>query len=404
MRLSELIYISKRLNSNLKHGRFYRIVSFVAVLSVMVGTFAILVSMSVLQGFEEQMAESAVNFTSQIKIDKYEGRLIGNYTRVQSAIKSNFAEVKSVSPHVQKEALISTKKSIDGIILKGLEYSEKGTVISDKIVNGVPPKRGERQIIIGYRLAERAGIALGDSVLIYLLKSNSESELPDVFKMQVIGAYRTGMAKYDDIVVYGDITALSRMLELPDGTCTGFDLMLNDTKLIDATTIKIENFLKFPYSVLSVYDIHASMFNWIEMQKEPIPIVLGLISIVAIMNIITILLILIVEKTHTIGILRTLGMKSSSILGVFLIRGTSIGMIGTLLGAGLALLLTWLQQSYKIIKLNGEIYFLDAMPIAIELSHYAYIIVISISISFIVTLLPALIALKIKAIKAINFR
>lgn len=404
MKLSELLYISKKLNSNLKHGRFYRIVSLVAVLSVMVGTFAILVSMSVLQGFEEQMAESAVNFTAQIKVDMYEGRLIGNYPALRDKLRRDFPEVKSITPYVQKEALISTKKSIDGIILKGLDHSDKSAIISNKIKKGKSPKSGEKQIIIGYRLAEKAGIALGDSVLIYLLKSNSDSEMPDVFKMQVVGVYQTGMAKYDDVVVYGDILALSRMLDLPNSTCTGFDIMLSDASLIRETTIKIENKLQFPFSVLSVYDIHASMFNWIEMQKEPIPIVLGLISIVAIMNIITILLILIVEKTHTIGILRTLGMKSSSILGVFLIRGTSIGVIGTLLGAGLAFVLTWLQQSYKLIKLNGDIYFLDAMPIAIDPRHYMYIIAISIAIAFIITLLPALIALKIKAIKAINFR
>ena len=140
------------------------------------------------------------------------------------------------------------------------------------------------------------------------------------------------------------------------------------------------------------------------MQKKPIPLVLGLISLVAVMNIITILLILIVEKTHTIGILRTLGMSPKAILTVFLVRGTAIGAIGTALGGIAAFGITYLQQNYEIIKLKGEIYFLDALPITIVLNNYLLVLGISLAFSFIVTLLPALTALKIKPIKAINFR
>ena len=117
-----------------------------------------------------------------------------------------------------------------------------------------------------------------------------------------------------------------------------------------------------------------------------------------------ILLILIVEKTHTIGILRTLGMSPKAILTVFLARGTAIGAIGTALGGIAAFGITYLQQTYEIIKLKGEIYFLDALPITIVLNNYLLVLGISLAFSFIVTLLPALTALKIKPIKAINFR
>lgn len=428
MKFNELLYFSRKLNSQIKHGNFYRVVSAAAVLSVMLGTLALLISMSVLQGFEEQLASTAVNFTSHIKIEKYENIPIDNFSDKINIIKSHFPGIKSIAPYIQKEALISTKSNVDGIVLKG-EFSEnESTGISKKITRGQFPsarKDGFQPsnindntnininivnsgIIIGERLAKKINANVGDSVIIYLLKSSNSSalssEIPDVFKVPITGLYRTGMAKYDDIVAYCDISYLASILGISGNICSGLDIMLNNPNEISQTTIDIEKFLKFPYSVLSVYDLHGSMFAWIDMQKEPIPLVLGLISLVAVMNIITILLILIVEKTHTIGILRTLGMKSSSILAIFLIRGTGIGIAGTTLGSGLAYLLTYLQQEYQLIRLKGEIYFLDVLPISIDWHNYLIVGSVSIAIAFLITLLPAIAALKVKPIKAINFK
>ena len=227
---------------------------------------------------------------------------------------------------------------------------------------------------------------------------------PEIEKFKISGIYRTGMAKYDDISVFCELHYLSQLLKYEANQCGGIDIMIKPGKDIIASSKSIEAYLDFPYFSTNVYELHGAMFAWIELQKKPIPLVLGLISLVAVMNIITILLILIVEKTHTIGILRTLGMSPKAILTVFLVRGTAIGAIGTALGGIAAFGITYLQQTYEIIKLKGEIYFLDALPITIVLNNYLLVLGISLAFSFIVTLLPALTALKIKPIKAINFR
>jgi lipoprotein-releasing system permease protein len=146
------------------------------------------------------------------------------------------------------------------------------------------------------------------------------------------------------------------------------------------------------------------MFAWIELQKEPIPIVLGLISIVAVFNILTILLITVVEKTHSIGILRALGLTNREIISIFIYQGTSIGFFGTLLGCGLALAFSIVQQQYGLIHLPGEIYFMDKLPVAINPIHYVIVIGISVVLSLAATLIPSFIAVKINTIKALRFK
>lgn len=394
------------LNSGIQHGNFFRFVKFAAVLSVMLGTMALLISMSVLQGFEDKLAENAIKFTSHIKLEKYQQKSIMNYPQVIQALKLQFPSIAIASPYLQKEALISTKTDVDGIMLKAIAPQNEATDIKSKLIAGKMSQIGTNEIIIGERLSKKLNVKIGDKVTVYLMLSQtySENQFPEVEKFILSGIYRTGMAKYDDISVFCELSYLAKLLNYTSYECGGIDIMLNNIADIKPLSRRIEAYMDFPYMCTNVYDLHSAMFAWIELQKQPIPLVLGLISLVAVMNIITILLILIVEKTHTIGILRTLGMSRKAILGIFLVRGTSIGIFGTILGAGFAFLITYLQQTYEIIKLKGEIYFLDSLPITNSLDNYLLVIAISLGFSFLITLLPALTALRVQPIKAINFR
>jgi lipoprotein-releasing system permease protein len=167
---------------------------------------------------------------------------------------------------------------------------------------------------------------------------------------------------------------------------------------------KIEDLLGYPFFCYTVFDLHSSMFAWIELQKAPIPLVLALISIVAVFNIITTLLITVVEKTHSIGIFKALGMKSKDILLIFVFQGVFIGLMGTLTGCSLGFLACLLQKTYGIIKLQGDIYFLDTLPMQISLWHYAVVGSLSIILSFISSFIPASIAVRVNTIKAIRFK
>lgn len=407
MNIKNLFYISRKLAGQAKHGKFLNFVRIVAVCGVMLGTLALIISMSVLSGFETSLKEQAVKFTSHIRVDTYKQKTIPNYLNTIVKIKSNFPEVKSAAPFIEREALISSKKNIDGIIIKSINAKFDITGISQKITLGKLPEVNSNQIMIGERLADKLSVTINDSVIIYYMKpgeSYNSSSFPEVKKFQICGKFRSGMAQYDNSMIFADFNTMQNLLHFTTEQAAGIDIMLNSIAKLNKISKQMEDFLDYPYMCSNVLELHSSVFAWIELQKEPIPLVLGLIGIVAVMNIITILLISIVEKTHTIGILRTLGMPNKSILGLFIFQGTTIGSIGTFLGAAIAYLFSILQQNYQIIKLDGDIYFLDALPINIDINNYLIVMGLSLGLSFLVTFVPSLIALKVKPIKAINFR
>jgi lipoprotein-releasing system permease protein len=191
---------------------------------------------------------------------------------------------------------------------------------------------------------------------------------------------------------------------MPDNSAASVDIMLYDINTAAYVSKKMNLSLGYPYYAYTVFDLHSAIFAWIELQKAPIPLVLGLISIVAVFNIVTILLITVVEKTHSIGILRALGMPRNNIIRIFIIQGLSIGLVGTLLGCGIGLTVGLIQQHYQIFKLHGEIYFLDTLPVRFEAWHFITVISVSLVLSFLATLIPAFIAARIQPIRAIRFK
>ena len=402
MRFKELIYVSNLLASEIKHGRFYRIIKMSAVVGVAIGTMALLISMAILQGFEDKMRENATKFTSQIKVETYKINRIDDYPIICEIIKEKFPHITAIAPYLQKEVLISSKADIDGIMMKCINPDMEITGISDKIISGHAPKRNTNQVVIGERLANKLRLNVGGKVNVYMAM-NTEENFPEVEKFEIAGIYRSGMAKYDDIVVYADLEYMQKIVRFSPDQCTGLDIMVDSLAHIESTSKALEKFLDFPYMCANVFELHSSMFAWIDLQKEPIPLVLALITIVAAMNIITILLVLIVEKVHSIGILRAIGMRNRDILLAIVSRGLAIGTTGTVCGISISLLFCYLQRDFEIIKLNGEIYFLDALPISIVPENFVLITVFSLAVVALATILPALIATKVTTIKALNF-
>jgi lipoprotein-releasing system permease protein len=212
------------------------------------------------------------------------------------------------------------------------------------------------------------------------------------------------MQLYDDILLFIPFEKAAEFFEMPSNNVTSYEIMLSDKSRIAELALEIEDFLGYPHYALTVYDLHRSIFLWIELQQEPIPIVLGLITIVAVLNIITTLLITVVEKTHTIGILRTLGLSRRKVLGIFLYRGFKIGLTGTIIGSTIGYGFCIIQQKYEIIKLQGDIYFLDALPVHFDVLHLLLIASLTLVFSVLASMFPALAALKITPLKAIRFK
>ena len=303
-------------------------------------------------------------------------------------------------------------KTVEGVYIRGIYPENEITGLKNNIKEGSFsfPSDTAFNVILGRKLARKLGVKLGDSVLLTTLSEDANLEdstaIPTpVFEyFTVSGIYETGMTQYDDIYMYIPFKTASRIFQFPENSATSYDVVLNNVNDAPEALKRIENYVGYPFYGMTIFEIHGSMFAWIELQKQPIPVVLGLISIVAVFNVLTTLLISVVEKTHSIGVLRSLGMPSSGILKIFVVQGISIGLIGTLSGCALGFFFCWLQDTFHIIHLQGDIYFLDTLPVAFKAVHYIIVISTSLLLSFLATLVPAWIAVRISPVRALVFK
>lgn len=405
---TKIKYLSSKIVKSAKKQRFLNFSRFVALISVTLGSIALLVSLAVLSGFEKALYDNAVKFTSHIKLIAYNRLPFSDYPESIEKIRDNFPLVQSVTPVIEREGLIRSKNFIEGILIKSFDPETDISNIKQNIISGNSQfsEINAKEIIIGRKLAKRLMLDAGDSVLLFAMRQTTTGDYsyPDISKFKIIATFESGMSKYDDLVVFVPFETAGSIFRLQGNSTIAYEIMLSDVSAISEQAQTIQDFLGYPHYSLTVYDIHGAMFSWIAIQKEPIPIVLGLISIVAVFNILTILLITVVEKTNTIGVLRTLGLRNKEIMSIFIYQGVSIGLTGALIGSFIAYVFCWLQIEYKLIKLNGEIYFLDSLPIDINLIHYLIVIGTAVGLSFLSTIIPSIIATRINTISALRFR
>lgn len=408
MKIQNIRYLARGLSRSGKQERFINFARGASLVSVIIGTLALIISLSILSGFEKSLLENAVKFTSHISVFTMSGKPIDNYPPLINHLKKTIPELTGIAPLIEKEGLLSDGKKVEGIIVRGINLENDITGIRKQIIEGNSyfSKTDSRELIIGKRLKDKFRLQIGDEVIIYSVYETLDFEMPDAIigKFKIIGIYETGMAKYDDVLIYAPYDAVTNFFRMNPNSASAIEITIKDIKQIEQIAMRINENLEFPYMCRTVFELHRSIFAWIELQKEPIPIVLGLISIVAILNIFTTLLIIVVEKTHSIGILRSLGLKTSNILSIFILQGLTLAFLGSIIGCILAYLFYIIQSNFKIIRLQGDVYFLDFLPVNFEPIHYIIVIIISLTFALLATIIPSIIATKVSPIKAIRFK
>lgn len=400
-------FIARRYGQSYRRKRFLSFTRLVAFLSVMIGSMALIISLSVLDGFETALHDNAIKFTSHIHLIGFRNKPLPNYPAVIDKLTRQVPEITSIAPTIEREGLVRSHGEIEGVRLKGIDAQTELALRPKTIVAGRFGFSASRasEVLVGKKLARKLNCAVGDTLIITtILTDESGQPNPLVQQFTLTGIYETGMSQYDDIYVYLPLESARVFFQFPENAVSGFDIMLRSVDNVQPVARSIEDILGYPFFALTVTDLNSGMFAWIELQKKPIPIVLGLISIVAVLNVLTTLLISVVEKTHSIGILRALGMQQRDILWTFILQGVTIGAAGTFLGCGIGYLLCGIQKWFGVIHLEGDVYFVDVLPVAFSVWHFVVVVAFSLIISLLATLVPAWIATKVSPVKALRFR
>lgn len=406
MSLLRLIYLAHRFGTSLRKRGFIAFTRIVAIVSIAIGCMALLLSMAILDGFKLALEQNAVKFTAHIRIQSFNGEMP---PPLPKSVLEHPA-IASSETALQKEGLIKKKGgNIEGVLLKGIDDAREFSSRPKELRKGrfTFSHDSIKEIIIGERLANGMSMKCGDTAIITSMiidSTGSGVPLPVTQKYRIIGLYKTGMSQYDELYVFLPRKSLASLLGTNAEARSHYELMVKPDQDITLLAQEIQHLVPYPLFVQTVFDLHAGMFHWIELQKKPIPIVLSLIGIVAVMNILTSLLIIVIEKTKSIGILKSLGMKPSSIMLVFSLQGIGLGLMGVFIGCIGSYALCTLQQTYQIIKLNGDLYFIDSLPISMKAWHYYLVCGSALFLSLLSTFIPSLIASRISPTQSLRFR
>lgn len=365
---------------------------------------ALILSLSILDGFESKLQSSARKFVPDVNIMTEDNSYIKLSNDYISKLKNLLPKDTKFYASLSIQGLIKKSNLSHSIILKSIDTTGFSDIKDFVLDNFDFNNLKNNEIIISKFLSEQLKLKIGDFIILFI-PINSYGEYNDfkVNKLLVKGLYHSGMTQYDESLVFANQFTAAGILNISNNKFNAVHIKFSEPSLINTFKPIIDVTLDYPFYNYSVYEAHQQIFSWIDLQKKPIPIILTSISIIAVLNIITTLLVLVLEKIKTIGIIRSIGLNRSSVLKLILFKAGWLAGIGVALGCVFSLLFSYIQIKYNLISLDGSIYFIDSLPIVINPIYYVLIGLMTLVLAVIVALIPAYISMKTNIIYALKF-
>ncbi len=376
-------------------SRFVSLVTLISICGVAVGVMALIVVIAVMTGFDDDLREKIVSVNPQVYIQQANG--IENPDEVIDKIKG-IEDVVAASPFIEGQALFFQNKYAQGVLLRGIDSQRepKVTRLKEYIITGGLPN-SKQAILIGSELAKNFGLALGEEITVV-----SPAKKGKKHQFIVCGVFTSGMYDYDANLTYTSISNAQEFFDMPS-TVSAVGVKVTDLFKAGEVKREILKTLGLRYWVKTWMEVNRNLFSSLKLEKTVMFIILALIILVACFNIISTLIMMVMEKTKDIGILMSLGATRRSISLIFTLSGLIISTLGTTLGAAAGFLICYLLKTYKFIKLPADIYYVDTLPVQIQWSDSFLIALCAIAISFLATLYPAYQASRLNPVEALRY-
>lgn len=397
------LHLALRHLSSSDKSNFSSFAGRLSVIGLAFGIASLILTISVYNGFENTISEKIASFDGHYRIQDMLGRPIDEKSSLETSLNEIDLDRADLimQSFVQGPAMIRKGINAEGVIIEGISGDELVQPLKDLLIEG-KGALSNNSIIIGKSLADKYGLLIGDPLVVFDLSSIADLSGIDRLKQFIIqGIFHSGLSEYDNTMIYTSIQNAQYLLGL-EKKISGKIIYLNHKSPLSFSDI-IDESLNYPYYSSSWKEKHHTLFKWLEVQKLPILIIFGMISLVAIVNIISALTMIVLDKIRVVGLLQAIGFRKSSINLIFLFKGALIGIIGSFFGFVIAILLGIAQERYHILSISEDIYFMDYLPISFNINNILLIILFGIISSLIASFWPSKIASNIKPADAIKY-
>jgi lipoprotein-releasing system permease protein len=383
----------------------------IAIAAIAIGMVMMIVSVATGIGLQQKIREKVSAFNGHIIISNYDNNQSEATLTPISKNQKFYPKFNSVAgiSHIQaiatKAGIIRTEKAFEGIIFKGVGTDYQWSNIKEYLVAGRLPNLSSHlnsEVVISQFLADRLQLKVGDAFNTFFIKEN-QNQLPNIRRFKITGIFNSGFQEFDAAYIIGDIRHIQRINKWTSNEIGAFEIFVQDFNQIQVVGDEVYQQTPSNLDSKTIIEKYSYIFDWLQLFDFNIIVILGVMIVVATINMVVALLVLILERTQMIGILKALGANNWSVRKIFLYNAFYLILRGLLWGNGIGIGVLLIQKYFGVIQLNPENYYVNQAPVYFNLGYIAALNLLTIAVCFLVLLIPSYIITKISPIKAIRY-